>query len=111
MGGECNGETVQLGGVLIGAMGSMVVFPHAGHTICSACDIGGAEKEVTWEAVWLTTVDWRDADTVQSSSDFSSALIPSVIGKTPGVVPMVQFFVNDGGLSFLEYELAELAQN
>ena len=50
MRGKYNGGSMQLGGVLIRAVVSMVVFPHAGHTIRS-CEIGGAEKEVIWEVV------------------------------------------------------------
>jgi hypothetical protein len=112
MRGKYDGEIVKLGEVLIWAMVSIIVFPHVGHTIWSACEVGGAEKEVIWEAVWLTTVDWCDVDTVRSSSDFPSALIPSAMGKTPppSVVPTVPFFVNNVGLSFPEYEkLGELA--
>jgi hypothetical protein len=41
---------------------------------------------------------------VWSSSDFPSALIPSVTDKTPGVVPMGPFFVDDVGFSFPEYK-------
>jgi hypothetical protein len=60
-----------------------------------------------WEVVWLMTVDWCDADMVWSSSDFTSALIPSVTDKTPSVVPI---FVDDVGFLFPGYEkLAELA--
>jgi hypothetical protein len=74
------------------------------------CEIGEAVKEVIWEAVWLTIVDRCDADMVWSSSDFPSALIPSVTDKTPGVVPMGPFFVDDVGFSFPRYDkLAELA--
>jgi hypothetical protein len=109
MRGECNGGTVQLGGVLIRAVVSMVVLPHAGHTIWSACEIGGAEEEVIREVVRLTTVDWCDTDMVQSSSDFPSALIPSAMGKTPNVVPKAGFVATNVGFSFLEYKkLAEL---
>ena len=69
-------------------------------------------KEVIWEMVWLKTVDWCDVDMVWSSSNFPSALIPSVTDKTPGVVPMGPFFVDDVGFSFPEYEkLGELALN
>jgi hypothetical protein len=46
MRGKYDGETVKLGEVLIWAMVSIIVFPHVGHTIWSACEIGGAEKEV-----------------------------------------------------------------
>jgi hypothetical protein len=49
---------------------------------------------------------------VWSSSDFPSALIPSVTDKTPGVVPMGPFSVDDVGFSFPEYEeLGELSLN
>ena len=102
MRGKYDGETVKLGEVLIWAMVSIIVFPHVGHTIWSACEISGAEKEVIWEAVWLMMVNWCDADMVQSSSNFLSAFMMSAVGKTPSVVPEVEVFVNNVEFSFLD---------